>query len=226
MMNISNRIRQKRLELKISQQALSEKCGWDSAGRVSNYENGSRNPKASDVVVIAKALNVSPEWLQFGKPSFLPEGAISSNIAEPIKPMGKIPILTWDEVLRIKFEGNQYYMENNATNKAQRDYLLIYSEYPEGSFGLEVQGDSMTSPHPFSVSFTDGMMLYVNPVRKPENGNYVICAFNEKEAAFRQYVIDSGVEYLKPLNPQYPLRRLDECARIIGVIMECNLKLI
>jgi SOS-response transcriptional repressor LexA len=40
-----------------------------------------------------------------------------------------------------------------------------------------------------------------------------------KEATFKQYVVDGGVAYLKPLNPQYPIAQLDKTTIIYGVIL-------
>lgn len=66
-MEIGDRIKQKRVELGLSQEELGLKCGWENAkARISNYELNLRTPKIKDLINIAKALNVTPKWLTFG----------------------------------------------------------------------------------------------------------------------------------------------------------------
>lgn len=225
-MNIATRIRQKRIELGISQPKLAKLCGWKNYARISHYEMNRRTPEASDVEIIAKALNVSPSWLQFGIPPLQSASAYLS-MATPLKPVGKIPVLNWEEILRFKFDGKRYHMDMTVMDNTNRQYEVVYEKYPPNSFALPVEGDSMTSSTPFTMSFKEGMMLYIDPDRDAQSTNYVLCTFNHgKEAAFRQYVIDSGVHYLKPLNPQYPLERVDNSTAIIGVVIEYKGKLV
>lgn len=42
-----------------------------------------------------------------------------------------------------------------------------------------------------------------------------------KEATFKQYVVDAGIGYLKPLNPQYPMVQINDATHVCGVIVEC-----
>lgn len=66
-MNIGDRIKQKRLEIGLSQEALGLKCGWENArARVSSYERNIHTPKLKDIQRLAKAINVSAKWLTFG----------------------------------------------------------------------------------------------------------------------------------------------------------------
>jgi len=51
----------------ISQMKLAEYCGWPGAQtRISNYENGTRDPSPNDLILIARATGSRVEWLQFG----------------------------------------------------------------------------------------------------------------------------------------------------------------
>lgn len=68
-MSIGERIKSKRLELGLSQEALGKKCGWQKpAGqlRISSYESNSKRPPFESVLLLAKALQACPCWLQFG----------------------------------------------------------------------------------------------------------------------------------------------------------------
>jgi transcriptional regulator with XRE-family HTH domain len=50
----------------INQADLARSLGWDTQSRISNYENGKREPNLSDIVAIATLLRVDPAWLIFG----------------------------------------------------------------------------------------------------------------------------------------------------------------
>jgi transcriptional regulator with XRE-family HTH domain len=63
---INDRIKERRLELGMSQAGLAKKSGL-SAGAIGNYESGTREPKKTRE--IANSLGVSREWLETGKGS-------------------------------------------------------------------------------------------------------------------------------------------------------------
>ena len=63
-MTIHDRIKEARLRKGYSMQELGDEVGV-TAQSVNQWENGG-NPRAGKIAQIAKALSVSPEWLQFG----------------------------------------------------------------------------------------------------------------------------------------------------------------
>lgn len=65
-MTPGKRIKQKRTEKGLSQEALADLCGWESRTRISNYEHGISEPKLADFKRLAKALKVKAAWLAFG----------------------------------------------------------------------------------------------------------------------------------------------------------------
>lgn len=65
-MDIGARIKQKRKEKRWSQTELAAACGWDNTSRLGHYERGFRNPGVKELDLLAKALDVSVEWLTFG----------------------------------------------------------------------------------------------------------------------------------------------------------------
>ncbi|MGJ8524133.1 hypothetical protein R84981_002851 [Carnimonas sp. R-84981] len=64
--SIGGRIKKARLDAGMTQPELAKACGWASQGRVSNYERDLREPKSSDVEVLAKALRVTEGWIWTG----------------------------------------------------------------------------------------------------------------------------------------------------------------
>lgn len=66
-MDMGQRMRQRRRDLGLKQEEIATRCGWENGqGRVGNYERGFRAPKREDIIALAKALEVTPEWLQWG----------------------------------------------------------------------------------------------------------------------------------------------------------------
>lgn len=69
-MTLGERIRTARIAAGItSQLKLAEACGWDSASRIGNYEQDTREPSLSDLRLIADAVKASGygyAWLVVG----------------------------------------------------------------------------------------------------------------------------------------------------------------
>ena len=75
-----------------------------------------------------------------------------------------------------------------------------------------------------SVSFPDGCYIVVNPNDAPEHGKYVVAMKTDsEESTFKQLVSDGGTMYLKPLNSQYPMMKVDQdtifCGNVINMIV-------
>lgn len=65
MNTFSDRVKESRERLKLTQQALAEACGLKQS-TISSYERHQR-VNSTHLVDLAKALKVNPEWLQHGK---------------------------------------------------------------------------------------------------------------------------------------------------------------
>ena len=103
--------------------------------------------------------------------------------------------------------------------KATQWVPRLYSDGLQ-SFALHVKGDAMTSPSGHMDSFREGDIVQFDNDRIVKHGDYVIAILpNSKEATFKQYVVDGGIRYLKPLNPQYPITQIDDDTKICGVMV-------
>lgn len=82
----------------------------------------------------------------------------------------------------------------------------------------------MTAPAGSKHTFLEGMIIQIDPdQRSPEKGQYVIAILEgEPEVNFKQFMVESGKPYLKPLNPAFPLiwDHFEVAGRVIGVIQE------
>jgi len=200
--DIPARIKRIREEKGLSQKALAELCGWASQSRIGNYEAGTRSVSVDDAEVIAKALGIAAPELLFGD-SF--KGMYS--------PGEKYPLISW--------------VSAGAWSEATEPYTLKEIEewyesdaHVEGAaFWLKVQGDSMTSP--VGLSIPEGMMVLVDTGKEAKNGSLVIAKLTDaNEATFKKLIVDGGQQFLKGLNPSYPLIPINGNCKIIGVAIQ------
>lgn len=80
-------------------------------------------------------------------------------------------------------------------------------------FALRVLGDSM------APEFEDGTIIIIDPSGMAESGAYVL-AMHKEEYIFRQFVIEDGRYYLKPLNSGYESLEVDGMNVVRGVIVQ------
>lgn len=93
------------------------------------------------------------------------------------------------------------------------------------AFWLRVEGDSMTAPA--GLSIPEGTYVLFDTGREPINGSLVIAKLSDSnEATFKKLVIDGGISYLKGLNPQWPVIKINGNCRIIGVGIETKMRLV
>lgn len=88
-MTLADRIRTARLAAGFpSQLKLAQACGWDTASRIGNYEQGTREPSLEDLRSIATAVapsGYSYAWLVVGPEELAASGLSQSARLDPVK---------------------------------------------------------------------------------------------------------------------------------------------
>ena len=78
----------------------------------------------------------------------------------------------------------------------------------------------MTSPHSSERSYPEGIIIYVDPEVEVTSGRRVIAkSTTSGETTFKTYVEDDGLKFLKPINPQFPMKEVTTEVRICGVVI-------
>ncbi len=80
-------------------------------------------------------------------------------------------------------------------------------------FALRVMGDSM------EPEFADGCIIIIDSSAVVKTGAYVL-AMHKEEYIFRQFVIEDGRYYLKPLNQGYEVIEVSGMDVVRGVIVQ------
>ena len=97
--------------------------------------------------------------------------------------------------------------------------ILVTRRYSNRAYALRLDGDSMQAPD--GDSFPSGSIICVEPMQHAKNGSYVVIRLeSSNEATFKQLIIDGDRQYLKPLNPRYPIMEITEPATICGVVRQ------
>lgn len=207
---LGKRIRYLRKKAGLSQPALAAKCGWmapSSQSRLSNYEVGKRDASLNDLNKIAIALKVSLEDLfKFDTPL---EESNAKIISSPSSTK-KIPDISWkflDQFVKLKHLSFPH------------EKIEVDDTVSDDSFQLEVQGDSMVSAEESRDALYPGDKVIIDQKKEATSFNIVLVEINS-EYWLRIYVPHGNYVELRPLNKNYAPVRLNEEAKIIGVVVE------
>lgn len=204
------RIKSQMKEIDITQEELANKMGITRSA-ITHYLAGRRVPPLRQFQKLAAILKTDPAWLQFGK---VEERNLAAAKAKK-EPSTRIPLLGWEQIT-----------DKIDSKKIRQDEIKEWVPHfycnQQLWFALRVKGDAMVSPTGHSKTFMEGNILIINPDQPATHGSFVIALLpRAKEVTFKQYVIDGGVHYLKPLNSQYPTVGIDKSTYICGIVVHC-----
>ncbi|WP_210496307.1 LexA family protein [Pantoea ananatis] len=210
-MLMHDRIKQRRIDLGLTQTELAELVGTTQQGIVSVESGRTKRPRY--LHELAKALKCSPDYLL--------NGTESNNVsfAGNYTPGKRYPVLS-------KVQAGSWSEACEPYTLKDIDLWLESDAHIQGdAFWLEVEGDSMTSP--MGLSIPEGTFVLFDTGREPVSGNLVIAKIDDSnEATFKKLICDGGQKFLKGLNPQWPLMPINGNCRIIGVAIETKLRLL
>jgi SOS-response transcriptional repressor LexA len=209
----ATRIKSRMKELGLTQEVLAEKMGI-TRGAITHYLAGRREPPLRQFQKLATILKADPAWLQFGEATTKSEPLHSVTSKKEKMAKHPLPILSWEQAME--------FADIKKIRGEAKEFIPHFYTDKSRWYALRVKGDSMTAPLNSSKSFHEGNIIIIDPDKIVEHGMHVIAILpHAKEAAFKQYIIDSGTRYLKPLNPQYPMIPIDESTHICGVVVGC-----
>jgi len=207
MKTFGERVRDRRIELGMTQGELARSAGMKSQSGIGNIESG-RNSGSRGIASLAKALKVNPLWLEKEEGPKEPKDALDGNVSAGPIIGGEVPVISWVQA------GNWQSVVDNFQPGFCEETVTVTVQVRRHTYALRVHGDSM------APVFQEGDVLVIEPEMDPEPGHYVIVKNGDDEATFKKLVKDGADWYLKPLNPAYPMKPMSEAMRIVGVVRQ------
>lgn len=188
---------------------------------VSKWLNGDAIAEADSMVALSSWLKVRREWLEYGVLPKQQSGDSNvhqfpekneSNVREITRLFGKVPLISWVQA--------GAWCETNFEQHDGETWLSCPVPISESGYALKVLGDSMTNPGP-GRSYPTGCIIFVDPEAETKTGDRVIARVpRTNEATFKILVEDAGRQFLRPINPQYPIIDITEethiCGKVVG----------
>lgn len=202
-MRLADRVKQKRIELGLTQTEAAEKAGirqqsWQS------IEDG-KTLKPRNIIGIAKALRCDADWLMNGG-AFMPLAEVNSR---------RVPLISYVQAGALAEKSPIEAFDGSL------EYILTDLDLSEHSFALRIEGDSM------EPDFKAGDVIIVDPEIEPAPGEFVVAKNGGDQATFKKYrptyTDNNGRQHfeLVPLNNDYPVINSDhQHLTIIGVMIE------
>lgn len=206
----TTRLRERMQSLGLTQEELAQRLGITRAA-IAHYLAERRAPSLKQFNKLAHVLHCDPAWLQFGITAKIPENHSNELTSHWTR---RVPLLSWRQI------SESSVIEDYINDKTTWVPGVCQQEEKSRWFALCLHGDAMTAPSGQTLSFLANDILIVDPDKTPQHGDFVIAMLPESsEATFKQYVVDAGKSYLKPLNPQYPIQPFTPEISIAGIVI-------
>lgn len=190
---------------------------------ISKWLNGEAIAEADSMTALCAWLNVRREWLEYGvlpkaqspssKAHQLQVGD-QSNVSGILERFGKVPLISWVQA------GAWCEAISNFEPYQADSWLSCPVPISNSGYALKVLGDSMTNPGP-GRSYPTGCIIFVDPEVEAQTGDRVIARVpRTNEVTFKVLAADAGRQFLRPINPQYPIIDITEethiCGKVVG----------
>jgi len=180
-MNIGARIKQRRLDLGLTQEGVGNRVGV-SKGTVAKWESGNiENMRRDKVALLAKALHVSPLWIM---------GIEDGVLRYRTKKVPLLGAIAAGEPILLAEQQCEYYVETAADAPVD--------------FCLKVKGDSMVD-----ARICDGDIAFIRQQPIVENGEIAAVVIDD-EVTLKRFYRNNGGVILKPENSKYQPRYYTE----------------
>src|SRR5690242_17107950 len=197
-----DRIRHIREELELSQEAFGRHMGVSKAA-VSQWENGDiKNLRPANLFALQNFTGYSAEWIATGAGNARVKGGKKAD-TRPGPAVASVPLISWVQAGQWNEVVDVY-----RPGEGEKPVFTTRKVGPR-AYALRVVGDSMENPNG-RPTYPQGSIIIVDPDREALHGSAVIVRLDDSEqVTFKQLVVEGGIRYLKPLNPRYPIMKVD-----------------
>lgn len=202
-MDFSERLRQKRLELKLTQQQLANLVGVTKPA-VSQWEKGESRIKPEHLFKLAAILKEDPKVLLSGGVS---SAGKKDNISLIARPVAWVPVIT----LSVSHDYKNKILESDGRLPMPKEAVVH-----EEMFFVSIEDDSMLP------RYKPGDLLLIDPRKKPKPGDRVLAILPDGSNNIRRFMQPTLDTYLlSPLNELYASYLIEDKGRekIIGNVI-------
>ena len=215
-MPVGARIKQARKKAGLTQAQLADACGWEEGqSRISNYENGYREPGRDEVNTIASVLGISISDLW---PELKQTTSLGKQTGETLE---KGPLI--DGYIRVPIVGTAqlgeggYWVELEYPAGAGDGYVDVPSHDPN-AYALRVRGNSM------APAIRDGWIVVMEPNTELVPEEYVLVSTKDGQKMIKQllWLKDDRVGLLSVSDSESPFSLyLDEVESLqyVGLVV-------
>lgn len=170
-----------------------------------------------NTAIVCSYLRINPTWLFTGKGASGLDDAIDLDSSVEAGPdlTRRVPLISY------VMAGAWADAEDPYSIGDAEDWLPVPKKCGPRTFALRVRGVSMYNPNG-KPSYEEGDYIFVDPDVEPQHRSAVIVRLDdEKEATFKQLIIEGDRRYLKALNPAWPepIIQINGDATICGVVI-------
>lgn len=192
-----DRVKNRRKELGLSQDALAKKAGL-SQTTISDIERG-RNDGSREILDLACALKVQPHWLVSGampKELGMPDTGhknVQIGIVVPSLPLGKVPVVGTAQL------GDDGYWAEMDYPVGYGDGFVRFQSDDENAYAVRCRGASMMP------RIRDGEFVVLEPSRTPIPGDDVLVKHVDGRVMVKRYLYErDGMIHLLSINEAFP----------------------
>lgn len=193
-MKLGEKIRKLRQLRGLTQKELAKRAGLSELSIVL-YEKGDRRPRVDVIAKIAKALDVSVEYLLSEREENIEKDTLKFVKRVPV--IARVPAGFPEDI--------------SAEDIIEYVYL---PNVPTNSFVCIVKGESM------SPTIKDGDYIVFIPASVVNNGDVIVVANEWGEIMVKRYREKGGEKFLVSDNPEFPTYKPNSEFRIIGKVID------
>lgn len=208
---LSERIKERRQALGLSQDALASRLGYTSRSTIAKIESGTNSLTQPRIEDFAKVLMVTPAYLMGWSDDI--NGADPANIY----PVDRV--VTFNELGTVRAGFGGCIDEIPTGKRVDIPVSMLKGRPSTDYFTLRVRGNSM---YPKLIDGDTILCLRCNSV---DSGSLAVILYNGDDATVKKVNYIAGEDWLEliPSNPEYETKRLsgyelDQC-RIIGKVV-------
>lgn len=183
---------------------------------VKNWET--RGISKAGLLAAQEKLDCRAEWIERGVgPMRAGSGPMNAQDANVLAAVGPSRSYAYPEISEVQAGNAAEAIDLLQPGEGERHRSDAWAG--ENGFWLRVRGDSMTRSG--STSFPEGMIVLVAPGVEPRSGQFIVAKLGN-DVTFKQFVVDAGLRYLKPLNSAFQQQVMDEKWQLVGTVVDAK----